>query len=116
MPIDAKLNALVWDLKTKLAGMADARPSQILAVKEEFVLAWREVVKEALTGLSDAEKIAAFDALAAGVLELVTSPEKWVNKDSDADHYVFEDVVGAVFGDGVWRALNELGKLDLPSL
>lgn len=113
--IDEKMIALVTETKKTLAGMADARPSERMAVKEDFASKATTLIGQALLGISDAHKIAFFNALARGEIEiLVTEIEQRSNGDycedgqSDYEHGVSEEVSKAVFGSHIHKATNEL--------
>ena len=110
---DIALESLVINLKTKLKSMTDARPSEIIAVKEKFVDDWKKIAARALDNISPEQKIAAFDKIAAGVIDLIETPQAWNEKDEDTDHYVFESVISGVFGPKIWNAVNELERLIL---
>lgn len=116
MTIDTALVALVKNLKAKLASMTDARPSEIMKVKEQFLDDWSETVKSALQNISDADKIKAFDAIAFGAFDIIKTPKTWIDShiDEDSAHYLYEDVMQNVFGPKLWDATNELENLNLP--
>lgn len=48
-----------------------------------------------------------WNALIASVKEYVEGVRKLERQDEDSEHYIFEHAVTAIYGEGVWDALNE---------
>lgn len=102
--IDERLVVLVNETKTALAGMTDARPSEILAVREKFGADLLALVKQATADITPEQKIAAFDSLAEShVAELVETVQNALKgqgyyKDDDTVHYTWGAVQSAVLG------------------
>lgn len=112
-----KLVPLVMAAKGQLAGMKDARPSEKLAVKEKLAADILALLATAKDGITDAQKIAAFDKLLAGEITTMTdSIQRVVDGegyyiDDDNDHCCYEAVVQAAFGHNIFDATNEFEKL-----
>lgn len=112
-----KLVPLVMAAKGQLAGMKDARPSEKLAVKEKLAADILALLATAKDGITDAQKIAAFDKLLAGEITTMTdSIQRVVDGegyyiDDDNDHCCYAAVVQAAFGSNIFDATNEFEKL-----
>ncbi len=117
--VDEKLVALAMMTKGKLAKMKDARPSEIMAVKERFADQFLEVLKGMnVSDIPVEHKIAFFDIMAKGHVDgLITEVENRLSgeycedDDSDTAHYAWEAERQAVFGSRIFDATNELEGL-----
>ena len=114
--IDERLVALVNFTKAKLATMKNARPSEIMAVKEDFAAAFLDVLSKGVGDIPDVVKIAAFDSMAKNHLnELMEEVKDRAAgnycEDSDSEHYAWEAVRIAVIGPRAFDATNELEKI-----
>jgi hypothetical protein len=113
-----KLVPLVMAAKGQLAGMKDARPSEKLAVKEKLAADILELLKTAKEGITDAEKIAAFDRMQASEIATMTETIQAVvdgkgfrERDDDTEHYAWEEVQEMAFGHNIFDATIEFEKL-----
>lgn len=119
--IDARLITLVEQTKSLLTRMPDARPSEIMAVKERFGVQFIAMLAEAMADITPEEKIAAFDKLAARHIRELTEAVQRATKgtgfwqDEDEDHYTWESVRQCVLGPKIFGATNALEKLFEPN-
>jgi hypothetical protein len=112
-----KLVPLVMAAKTQLASMKGARLSEKMAVKEKLATDIFALLPTAKDGITDAQKIAAFDKMLDSQIATMTDTMQRVVKgkgyyiDNDNDHYCYEEVVQAVFGSNIFNATNEFDRL-----
>ena len=115
--LDVKLLALVTETKAKLDRMKDARPSQIMAVKEDFAAALVAALDAPVDEISDAAKIAAFDAMRDNQVRILKEAVQRASQgrgyyfDEDEGHYTEEQVKKAVLGPKVYQATNHFETL-----
>lgn len=117
--IDEKLVALTIATRTKLAGMKDARPSEIMAVKEQFGADVLALLKTATASITAAQKIAFFDNAAASHIEQLTAAVNNALKgegfhtrhEDDEGHWAWEAIRAAVIGPKAFKATNEFESL-----
>jgi hypothetical protein len=115
--IDAEAVKLVNATKAQLAGMKDARPSEVLAIKEAFGEAFLALLARAKDGITAEHKIKIFDELLEGEVEhlhdsiMAALVDGSYFPDEDHDHYTYEAVVSGTLGNDIWTATNELETL-----
>lgn len=115
--IDTEAVALVQTVQANLAGMTDARPSQLLAAKEKFGEAFLAILRKAGQDITTEQKVALFDRLLqAEVGHYASTIEKALEGDGyflDDDHEgaTYEEVVQGTLGPRIYEALNELEDL-----
>ncbi len=73
----------------------------------KFLRTWETNVV-ALEDITIEHKVMAFDGLYSTIHDLVKQAvtSGWVNE--DADHWIYEQVVDATLGKGVWEVINRL--------
>jgi hypothetical protein len=114
--IDIQAVALVKETQAKLTKMKDARPSELLALKEQFGEAFLEILTKAAAGITVEQKVKLFDELLAAQVENIITEinERMENtycEDSDHVHYTYEAVVTGTLGADIFKATNELETL-----
>lgn len=115
--IDSTLVALVQKTSLQLGKMKDARPSEILAVKEQFAKECLALLAQTTADITPQQKIAAFDQLAAAqIKELTTQIENAVNGrgywlDEEAKDYDWEQIRNLVFGGKIFIATSRFERL-----
>ena len=103
--IDAELVAISKDLKTKLAGMKDARPSERLAAIETAQAESKAALGKAGVGISDADKIAFFDKMQAYCIEVLEGRLGGEHV-KDAEHWPYEMAMQGTLGPKIFEAIN----------
>jgi hypothetical protein len=111
MKIDDRLIGITGRARNQLDAMGDARRSERARFAEDCIEAWSAAMRDAERQITDAEKIEAFDRLAAEVMCLARTPAAYSGRDGDAPQYLYEAVLQAVLGPRIFTALNEIERL-----
>jgi hypothetical protein len=110
--LDQPLLALVTETKTKLNTMKDARPSEHMAVVENFQAKARQLIENTRSGqIPDNVKIEFFDILLTNSLETVMTTINDEYEDEDTPRYVYESVVTGTLGRNIYKAINEIPRI-----